>query len=177
MLLLVAWSLPVGPGTAGALRQIRVGLNRLPSRQERTCRSHTRRDTSDNRLEARDMWSQHRVQDPDRNPLAESAGVLTMTLGTKRVPDPRLPHLDVHSGLPVGLARLEPAQCAEPPSIPTSSPSCGALARSRADLNLETAALALIAVAAHCCVPSTADDARIGLESRRGPDLVHRWAT
>ncbi len=59
----------------------------------------------------------------------------------------------------------------------TWSPSCGALERSRADLNLETAALALIAVADHCCVPSTADDARIGLESRRGPDLVHRWAT
>src|SRR4051794_6906534 len=73
--------LPVGPGTAGALRQIRVGLNRLPSRQERTCRSHARHDRSDQRHKARICWSQRRTQEPDRNPLAESAGGPTMTLG------------------------------------------------------------------------------------------------
>src|SRR6478752_10204460 len=72
-------TLPVGPGTAGALRQIRVEYHRLPSRQERTCRSHTRHDTSDNRHTANFRGSQRRAQEPDRNPLAESSGTLTMT--------------------------------------------------------------------------------------------------
>src|ERR1700716_2527008 len=73
--------LPVGRGTAGALRQIRVEYDRLPSRQERTCRSHARHDTSDTRHTATSLWSHRRAQEPDRNPLAESVGGLTMTLG------------------------------------------------------------------------------------------------
>src|SRR3954454_16806009 len=67
-------ALPVGPGTAGALRQIRVEFDRLPSRQERPCRSHTRHDTSDNRHEANERVESAPSAEPDRNPRAEGAG-------------------------------------------------------------------------------------------------------
>ena len=65
---------PVGPGTAGAIRHNRVETIRLPSRQERSWRPHTRRDRSDNRHKAIMMVESAPSMEPDRNPLAESPG-------------------------------------------------------------------------------------------------------
>ena len=78
-------ALPVGPGTAGALRQIRVELEQAPfetgallpiprpSRQVRQqARSQERRESTTS-------------AGPDRNPHHEGPGQLTMTLGERRL--------------------------------------------------------------------------------------------
>ena len=55
--------------------------NRLPLRQERTCRPHTRRDRSDNRHKATSLFSHRRAQGRTVTLWLRAPVDLTMTLG------------------------------------------------------------------------------------------------
>ena len=43
-------------------------------------------------------------------------------VAAQRLPDPCVPLVDVHPGVPVGVAGTNPAQWAEPPAIPNDAP-------------------------------------------------------